>query len=78
MDIITKKTLTDLNQDSVSVLTQKYVTVDGQELQVGENHRCAYANSKSGRIELENEPKNVVDSILAIWGDTPTIIESKE
>ena len=78
MDIQTKKTITDLTKDSVSILTQRFIIENEIELQVGENHRCAYANSKSGRIELENEPKNVIDSVLAIWGNEPTIIESKE
>lgn len=79
MEIQTKKTITELTQNSVSVLTQRFIIEDEIELQVGENHRCAYINSKSGRIDIvENEPKEVSNSVLMIWGSEPTIIENEE
>lgn len=79
MDIQTKKTITDLTKDSVSILTQRFIVENETELQVGENHRCAYVNSKSGRIDIvENEPKEVSNSVLMIWGSEPTIIENEE
>lgn len=50
MEIIKeKKTVDMLTTYSVSILTQKFIDVDGVETQVGENHRCAYANSATGR-----------------------------
>ena len=77
MEIIKeKKTVDMLTTYSVSILTQKFIEVDGVETQVGENHRCAYANSATGRKDLQKqEPKDVVNSVFAIWGNAPTINE---
>lgn len=77
MEIKEKKTVDMLTTDSVSILTQKFIDVDGVETQVGENHRCSYANSETGRSDLQNsEPEDVVASVFAIWGDTVTVKES--
>lgn len=76
MDIIEKKTIDHLTTEGVSILTQKFTTVDGIETQVGENHRCAYSNSASGRNFLTaNEPAEVVETILTVWGSEPTVEE---
>ena len=76
MKIKEKKTVDMLTTDSVSILTQKFIDVDGVETQVGENHRCAYTNSTTGRQDLQKqEPQDVVNSVFAIWGDVPTINE---
>ena len=79
MEIKEKKTVDMLTTYSVSILTQKFIDVDGVETQVGENHRCAYTNSTTGRQDLKKqEPKNVVNSVFAIWGNAPTINEEEE
>ena len=79
MEIKEKKTVDMLTTDSVSILTQKFIYVDGVETQVGENHRCSYVNSKTGRNALQKqEPKDVVNSVFAIWGNAPTINEEEE
>lgn len=40
--------------------------------------RKAYANSVSGRQELQAEvPEPYLSEILVVWGDEPTIIEEK-
>ena len=76
MEIKEKKTVDMLTTDSVSILTQKFIEVDGVETQVGENHRCAYANSATGRQNLQKqEPKDVVNSVFSIWGNSPKINE---
>ena len=76
MEIKERKTVDMLTVDSVSILTQKFIDLDGVETQVGQNHRCAYANSETGRNMLqENEPEEVVNAVFSIWGDTPTIEE---
>lgn len=76
MDIKEKKTVDMLTIYSVSILTQKFVDIDGKEMQVGENHRRAYVNSETGRNELQgSEPEEVVNAVMAIWGDAPTIKE---
>lgn len=70
----TKKTVDMLTTDSVSILTQKFIVDDGEIVQVGKNHRKGYENSVVGRAELqEKEPPEVVNAVLAIWGDTPTV-----
>lgn len=79
MDIQKKKTVDMLTTDSVSILTQKFIDVDGVETQVGQNHRCAYVNSETGRNALQStEPEEVVTAVFAIWGDTPIVSEPKE
>ena len=78
MDIITKKTVDMLTPESVSILTQQFIMLDGKEVQVGDNHRCAYVNSLSGRTAIAKEPGEIVSSVMAIWGDSPTIIEKEE
>lgn len=76
MDIKEEKTVDKLTKDSVSILTQKFIKVEGVNQQVGGNHRCAYVNSPSGRNELqEKEPESVVNAVFAIWGDAPTVAD---
>lgn len=76
MDISEKKTIDHLTTEGVSILTQRFTIVDGIETQIGENHRCAYSNSASGRDRLTaNEPAEVVDIVLTAWGDEPTVEE---
>lgn len=65
-----------LTKDGVSILTKKFINIDGVEMQVGKNHRCAYSNSTYGRQKLQEEqPEDVINAVLAIWGDEPTITE---
>lgn len=79
MDIQKKKTIDMLTPDSVSILTQNYIEFNGVQNQVGQNHRCSYINSNTGRTFLqENESEEVVNAVFAIWGDTPTIEEPEE
>ena len=78
MDIIKKKTIDMLTPESVSILTQQYIYMDGKEVQVGDNHRCAYVNSLSGRSNIAAEPGEIVNAVMAIWGDTPIIVETTE
>ena len=74
--MITEKTIDMLTKDSVSILTKKFIEDEGEKLQVGKNHRCAYVNSKSGRERiLTNEPEEVSSTVIQYWGDTPTVEE---
>ena len=76
MEIKEKKTVDMLTNESVSILTQKFIDLDGVQTQVGQNHRCAYVNTEFGRKAItESEPEDVVSSVMAIWGDKPTIEE---
>lgn len=77
MDIITTKTVDMLTRDGVSILTKKFIEIEGVQTQVGNNERCAYANSAKGREALQMaEPDEVINAVFAIWGDTVTVKES--
>ena len=77
--MIEEKLIIDMLTDSsVSILTQKYYVENGTYTQLGQNHRKAYSNTENGRLELAELPQNVQNSILSIWGDTPTVAESIE
>lgn len=79
MEIKEEKIVDMLTIDSVSILTKKYIEIDGVKTQVGENHRCAYVNSENGRKNIkEKEPDYVVSAVIAIWGEEPTITVKKE
>lgn len=68
-----------LTVNSVSILTQKFMEIAGVKPQVGENHRCAYVNSVSGRKLLEEkEPAHVIAAVMSIWGDTPSVTDQEE
>lgn len=70
-----KKTVDMLTTDSVSVLTQQILEVDGTIYTLG-NHRRAYVNSAQGREAIAAEqPEDVAAAVMAIWGDTATVTE---
>lgn len=76
MEIKEEKVVDMLTKDSVSIITKKFIDVDGIKTQVGENHRCAYVNSERGREKIsEEQPEEVVNAVFSIWGDAPTIEE---
>lgn len=73
-NILEKKTIDMLTEDSVSILTQKFIEIDGEQVQVGNNHRRAYVNSKAGRTDLAaSEPEDIVVPIMVRWGESPTV-----
>lgn len=79
MEIKEEKTVDMLTNQSVSILTQKFIEINGVRSQIGDGHRCAYANSETGRKDLQKqEPQNVVDSVFAIWGEAPTVADELE
>ena len=74
MDIKTKITLDMLTTDSVSILKQQYITVDGTDIRVGENVRNAYMNTQTDREQLKIIlPEEYYNAVMAVWGDEPTI-----
>lgn len=72
-----RKRITDCTKDYISILTQQFAEDEnGEENQIGSNHRCAYSNSTSGRaLLIANEPEDIVSEVLAVWGDKPTVDE---
>lgn len=76
MEIIEKITLDMLTTDSVSVLKQQYITVDGTDIKVGENVRNAYMNTQTERELLKAKlPDEFYNAVIAVWGNSPTISE---
>ena len=70
-DIITIDALT---KGSVSVKVQKTIVQDGVTYEIGEPHRCAYANSATGREQIAEElPEPYLSAVMAVWGDAPTV-----
>lgn len=79
MEIQTKITLDNLTENSVSVLTQQFVEINGESVQVGENHRAAFMNTTYGRIELAVKlPEPYLSSVMAVWGENPTVEQEAE
>lgn len=67
--------LDELNQDSVSVATRKYIEEDGVKYFVGDIHRRAYVNSEEGRKEINEElSEPYLSAVMTVWGDTPTVV----
>ena len=73
MEITEKITLDMLTQDSVSVLRQKFIEIDGVQTQVGGNIRNAYVNDENGRAELkEILPEEYYNAVITVWGNNLT------
>lgn len=67
--------LNGLTSDSVTIMTQKYTTVDGVDYSIGIPNAKGYANSTSGREELKAEIKEpYLSAILAMWGEAATVV----
>lgn len=76
MEIKTRISLDVLNEYSVTVKTQQYIDIEGEELNVGELHARAYANSERGRAELAEEvPEPYLSAVFAVWGDESKVKE---
>lgn len=76
MEIKTYIGLDALNENSVTVKTQRYIEENGVQLNVGELHAKSYVNSERGRAELLEEVEEpYLSAVLAVWGDTPTVVE---
>lgn len=68
MEIKERITLDMLTKDSVSVLRQKFVVIDGTEMQVGGNVRNAYMNCENDREILKAElSEEYYNAIMAVW-----------
>ena len=46
MEIKEEKTVDMLTNQSVSILTQKFIEINGVRSQIGDGHRCAYVNCR--------------------------------
>lgn len=78
MELTTKITLDMLTKDSVSVLKQQFLVLNGTEMQVGGNVRNTYMNTASGRaIISELLPQEYQAAVFAVWGDNATVSEEQ-
>lgn len=77
MNIEENRNIEDLCRDGVIIAIQEILVRDDEEPQrVGDVKRVSYGNWESDRQRLiENEPENIVNAVMAIWGDTPTVVE---
>ena len=75
MEIGKEKIIENLIKDGVIIATQEYLVRNGQEKQkIGDVYRESYGNWESDRKRLtENEPEEIVNAVMAIWGDSPTV-----
>ena len=68
MELKEKITLDMLTKDSVSVLRQKFIEINGTEMQVGENVRNAYMNCENDREILKAElSEEYYNAVMAVW-----------
>ena len=74
MEIKEKIALDMLTTDSVSILKQQYITVDGTDIKVGDNVRNTYMNTHTERELLKAKlPEEFYNAVIAVWGNFPTI-----
>lgn len=73
MDKQTVITLDQLGVDSVSVITETQITVDGSKYILNRS-RKAYTNSIIGRRLISAElPAAQATAVFAVWGNNPTV-----
>lgn len=76
MEIKEKITLDMLTTESVSVVKQQYITVDGTDIKVGDNVRNAFMNTQTERELLKVKlPEEFYNAVIAVWGNSPTVAE---
>lgn len=70
MELKEKVTLDMLTPESVSVLKQQFITVNGVEMQVGSNERNSFSNTKEDREVLKNVLSDeYYTAVIAVWGE---------
>ena len=76
MEIKEKIALDMLTNDSVSILKQQYITIDGTDIKVGDNILNAFMNTHTERELLRTKlPEEFYNAVIAVWGNYPTIAE---
>lgn len=74
------KKIKEVRNDTLnaSIMTQDYVVVDGVEYYGDSVEIEEYHNSIEDRERLVKEqPEQIANGILAVWGDNPSVIEPK-
>lgn len=69
MELKEKITLDMLTKDSVSVLRQKFIEINGTEMQVGGNVRNDFTNCEDDRKILKEQlSEDYYNAVMAVWG----------
>ena len=68
MEIKERITLDMLTKDSVSVLRQKFININGEDVQVGGNVRNAYTNCEDDRKILKEQlSEDYYNAVMTVW-----------
>lgn len=79
MKIKETKIIEMLTCTTCNILTQKSITVDGEEHIIDEPVRQAYCNNPTGRALIQEEnPEDIVNTVFTMWGDTATLEDPVE
>lgn len=79
MEIKETKIIEMLAYNTCNILTQKSITVDGEEHIIGDPVRQAYCNNPTGRTLIQEEnPEDIVNTVFTMWGDTATLEDPVE
>lgn len=66
-----------IQRKSVTILTEQYasvLTTTTSEEGFVTNHCCTYFNNDIDRsLLLGTEPQDVIQEVMAVWGDTPAL-----
>lgn len=74
MESFEKITLDMLTKDSVSVLRQKFVIINDEEMRIGDNIRNVYMNSPSDRESIKKVlSEDYYNAVFAVWGPSPIV-----
>lgn len=74
MEIRKEKIIENLVKDGVIIATQEYLVRDEVKQKIGEIYRESYGNWESDRNRLvKSEPEEIINAVMAIWGDAPTV-----
>ena len=69
MEVTEKITLDMLTKEGVSVLRQKFITINDVEVQAGENARNAFTNCEDDRKILKEQlSEDYYNAVMAVWG----------
>ena len=68
MEITERITLDMLTKEGVSVLRQKFININGEDVQVGGNVRNAYTNCEDDRKILKEQlSEEYYNAVMAVW-----------
>lgn len=74
METIKEYKLKSLNKNSVTVVIENFVNIDGNKYPVGKKSVICYNNNIADRDTIKNIlPENYYNAIIVVWGDTPTV-----